>query len=129
VYFSEQVQRVVKLTKNPPNYGAQGSVSNYLTNLENQNAFFGDSLRFEGILPTDKGDVIVSSQPFVSGDPATIDEIVYFFKSHEYEPVGNHCYKGDSDGVPISIFDARPDNVFKDRSSGLILPIDLQIKM
>ena len=34
--------------------------------MENQNLLFGDAVRFEGILRTDEGMALVTSQPFIS---------------------------------------------------------------
>ncbi|MDQ8189180.1 hypothetical protein [Roseibacillus persicicus] len=127
VFLDEDCKRVIKISKNPPNYGAQGSVAAYLSNLDNQNLIFGDSILFEGILPTNSGDVIVTSQPFIHGCPAKESTIEDFFKCQGFAPLGHFSYIREMPEFSIQVFDARPDNVFQEAESKTIVPIDVQI--
>lgn len=127
VYFDESSYRVIKITNNPPSYGAQGEALTYLVNLENQNLLLDDALRFEGLLPVQEGYAIVTSQPFVNGYPAPEGEIDRFFSELGYASIGNFSYRTRLENIQITVRDARPDNVFRSAENGLLLPIDVQI--
>lgn len=112
VLFDPQTQRVIKITNNRPNFGAQGPLLDYITNLENHNELFADSLRFEGLLETNDGPVAVTSQPFIEGRAASESEIVEFFADLGFSDEGQHSFqRPDSAGRLLKAFDARPANV------------------
>ena len=137
VYYDALLARVVKVTKLPDtgnqsdvnthwNFGAQGSLSAYLTNLENHNTYFGDDIRIEGILQVGQLLAVISSQPFIYGRKATEDEIEIWFKSQGYQK-GDRPHTFMQINTPkIHIFDARPDNVIFTKNNKVV-PIDLQI--
>ena len=137
VYYDDLLARVVKVTKIPDsdfqndlnthwNFGAQGSLTAYLTNLENHNIYFGDDIRIEGILQVNQFLAVISSQPFIYGRKATEDEIEQWFKTQGYE-IGERPHTFLHTKPPkIHIFDARPDNVILTRNQKVV-PIDLQI--
>jgi len=131
VFLHEESQRVVKITKIGPsrNYGAQGTPLAYLTNLELQNSIFGDDLRFEGLFPCDTGYAIVTSQPFIEGTPASLEEIDDFFESLGFTTLGDFSYRSRNATETILLFDCRPDNIFCSSDSGELFPIDIQIKI
>lgn len=112
---------MVKLTKEPPSYGARGRPLDYLINLERSNLLFGDSFRFEGILRTNQGLVIVTSQPFVTGEPATEEDIVEFFSNLGFAECGNHTFQAKERG--ITIYDARQTMFFATPAPGSARPL------
>jgi hypothetical protein len=138
VYYDEILGRVVKVTKLPElnnqtdfnthwNFGAQGSLSAYLTNLENHNKYFGDDIRIEGVLQVGEYLAVISSQPFILGRKATDSEIENWFETIHYQKgLRPQTFIHESNTEDIMIFDARPDNVVYSKS-GEIIPIDLQI--
>lgn len=129
MFFDQESGRVLKITKNPPNYGAQGSALDYLTNLENHNLLFFEfePILFEGILRTDKGDVMVTSQEFVVGRPADQEAVDLFFTERGFRAIGNFSYELEIGSKVVKVFDARPDNVFFDELFEVVVPIDVQI--
>ena len=129
VYFHPDSRRVLKITNTEQGFGAQGAPFLYLSNLENQNTLFADSVKFEGILKLPTGYRILTSQRFIPGRPATEDEIARFFTSLGLAPQGNHFYQGEIDHKLVKIFDARPDNVLLETENNAIRTIDVQIKI
>jgi hypothetical protein len=128
VFYEPLTGRVIKVTKNPQSFGAQGSAYGYLRNQERCNAFFADSIRFEGILQTETGDALVISQPFVRGEPASAEQIIGYFSAHGFKKTRQDCFElGLPDGRQVLIADARPANVLVQEDSGLLLPIDVQV--
>lgn len=123
--------RAIKITKNFPNYGAQGSALNYLTNLEYHNLLFPEHppILFEGILRTDQGDVLVTSQDFVIGHPAEEEQICSYFQKRGFREVGDYAYEMRIGKKIVSLMDARPDNVFYDTLFEQIVPIDVQVRI
>jgi len=138
VYYDEELGRVVKVTKttnqtdlravnNHWNFGAQGSLIAYLTNLLNHNVYFGDDIKIEGVLEMGNLISVISSQPFISGRKASEKEITSWFSSLGFEEGERpHTFTKATDSQNLLIFDARPDNVIRS-FSGEIIPIDLQI--
>ena len=138
VYYDEELCRVVKVTKLPSshdgssvsipqNFGAQGGATDYLTNLENHNRYFGDDIRIEGVLQIGDLVAIISSQPFISGRKATDDEIETWFISLDYEKGAQpNTFVLNATAKIIKVYDARPDNVIFSLG-GQVIPIDLQI--
>jgi|GEM_PF-1867859 len=128
VFYEPRSGRVIKVTKNPQSFGAQGSAYGYLRNQERCNAFFADSIRFEGILETAKGDALVISQPFIKGEPASPEQIIGYFSAHGFKRVRQDCFELElPDGRQVLIADARPANVIEQEGTGLLLPIDVQV--
>ena len=96
VYYDEELGRVVKVTKtsnqtgsstlsNHWNFGAQGSLIAYLTNLMNHNVYFGDDIKIEGVLEMGNLVSVISSQPFITGRKAREIEINSWFISLGFE--------------------------------------------
>ncbi len=111
----------------PQNFGAQGGATDYLTNLENHNRYFGDDIRIEGVLQIGDLVAIISSQPFISGRKATDDEIETWFISLDYEKGAQpNTFVLNATAKIIKVYDARPDNVIFSLG-GQVIPIDLQI--
>jgi len=109
------------------NFGAQGSLAAYLTNLENHNVYFGDDIKIEGVLQVGDLVAVISSQPFIAGRKATDEEITAWFTSLDFQKGERpHMFVQDRSSGVIKVFDARPDNVIFS-SNGQIIPIDLQI--
>lgn len=129
VFFDEDTQRVIKITQSTTSYGAQGSALAYFTNLSRCNRFFGDAIRFEGLVARETGgDAIVISQPFVVGARASEESIAEFFWELGFKPAGPNAFDLlDESGRSYFIADARPDNVLREHPSGLICPIDVQV--
>lgn len=124
IFLDGEGKRALKLTR-PPNYGARGSLLEYLDNLVLNNAEFGDDLRLEGIFATEDGPQLVVSQPWIQGRPATLEEIADFFEHRGYLPSGVHAWWSETTGTRI--MDARPANIFIDSATGLMIPIDVHI--
>ena len=70
--------RVLKWTK-PPNFGARGSAVGYLENILACNAVLVLDWRFEAVVQADDGVRILSSQPFILGENASVEEIDAYF--------------------------------------------------
>jgi len=102
----------------------------YLERLILQNRVFGDDLHLEGVAVEAQGMVILSSQPTLLGEPASISEILSFMRGLWFQPLpglrlgnpGALAFYRDLDEV--AAFDAHPANFVKD-DSGVVLPIDL----
>ncbi len=123
VFFIRKLNRVFKLT-NPPNFGAQGSLLNYLNNLVLSNLVWGDDFRVEGVRRTPFGPELIISQPFIRGREATEEEISSFFTSRRFASRGYHSFQ-HSNGLRVA--DARPANIIIDSLTQRFMPIDLHI--
>jgi len=121
VFHIRELERVIKFTL-PPHFGAQGGIG-YLENIEASNRLFGDSIRFHGILNTDKGPAFVISQPYVDGTEPTAEEVAAWFEANGYRSIGHNRWKND---LGTEIADAHVGNLIKTKS-GELVPIDLQI--
>lgn len=115
--------RVLKITQ-PPSYGVHGSAVSYLENLIRCNQGFGDDIRVEGITLTEKGPAILTSQPFIVGECASVAAIEDFFAKLRYIYCGNNIWKHELTGVRIA--DARPANILMDED-GECFPIDVHV--
>jgi hypothetical protein len=124
IFQNDEGSRAIKLTR-PPNFGARGSLLDYLDNLVLNNFLSGDDLRIEGVINTEAGPQLVVSQPWVKGNPAAVEEIRHFFSRQGFEPAGENAWYSPVSGVRI--MDARPANIFVDAESGLLMPIDIHI--
>lgn len=115
--------RVLKITQ-PPSYGVHGSVVSYLENFLRCNAFFGDDIRLEGVTLTENGPAILTSQPFIVGERASLAQIEIYFTNLGCEYVGNNVWRHMETGIRVA--DARPDNIIVDEL-GECFPIDLHV--
>ena len=115
--------RVLKITQ-PPNFGVHGSVVSYLENFLRCNAFFGDDIRLEGVTLTENGPAILTSQPFIVGERASLAQIEIYFTNLGCEYVGNNVWRHMETGIRVA--DARPDNIIVDEL-GECFPIDLHV--
>ena len=129
VYFDQASQRVIKVTQSTTGYGAQGDALAYLTSLSRCNRLFADTIRFEGLVRVAPlFDALAISQPFVQGTAASAADIEEYFADLGFVPDGQHAFAwSDPAGRAYLVADARPDNVIREGSTGLICPIDLQI--
>lgn len=123
VWLSHPSGRVFKLTK-APNFGARGKATDYLLNILSCQRLLGIDWRFEGVLEHETGLRIISSQPFVEGEKASIEQIDSHFAMNDFEKLRENTYHRRTDGVTIA--DARPDNILRD-ASGLLHWIDVHI--
>jgi DNA ligase (NAD+) len=123
VFHLQSRHRVIKFTL-PPNFGAQGEAIAYLNNLEAANRVFGDEIILHGVLETRRGPALVTSQPFVFGDPPTPEEVAQWFVANGYHSTGHNRWKNDQTGTEIA--DAHVGNLIKS-TDGELIPIDLQV--
>jgi DNA ligase (NAD+) len=123
VFHLHETDRVLKLTI-PPSFGAQSGALAYLANLDAANRLFGDDIRLHGILETLGGPSIVTSQPFVTGNVPTADEVTAWFEANGFISTGYNRWKHPETGTEIA--DAHIGNLIKTEDNELI-PIDLQI--
>ncbi len=123
VFHLQSRHRVIKCTL-PPNFGAQGDALTYLRNLNASNELFGDEITLHGVLETNRGPALVTSQPFVPGVAPTIAEVESWFITNGYRSVGHNRWKNDATGTEIA--DAHIGNLIK-TEGGELIPIDLQV--
>ena len=123
LFHIQGTNRVIKFTL-PPNFGAQGEAIAYLNNLEAANQVFGDDIQLHGVLETKRGPALVISQPFVTGDVPTPEEIAIWFEANGYHSKGHNRWKNETSGVEIA--DTHVGNLIK-ISDGELVPIDLQV--
>jgi hypothetical protein len=102
----------------------------YLQRLLLQNSLFGDDVRLVGVAHETQWTTIMTSQPNITGDEVSKQEIENFMRRLCFKPLrglslgnpGSLAFYRDLDEV--AVFDAHPANFVKD-STGVILPIDL----
>lgn len=132
IFQTEDGKRAIKLTR-PPNFGARGSLGDYLDNLILNNYLWGDDLRVEGLIQRAEGLQIIVSQPWIFNEPweddvAAYDEIRNFLKGFGFTETRLHTFRRDTPETGITtIMDARPANILKDAESGCLVPIDVHI--
>ena len=114
--------RVLKWTK-PPNFGARGSAVGYLENILACNAVLVLDWRFEAVVQADDGVRILSSQPFILGENASVEEIDAYFAALGFSKERENTYVRP-DGLKVA--DARPDNLLR-RPNGALIPIDVHV--
>lgn len=123
VWLDHAEGRVLKLTK-APNFGARGEAIAYLTNLLACRHLLGLDWRFEGVVDhPEAGLRIASSQPFIEGEKADIEQIDSHFAMMGFEKARENTYRRN-DGLTVA--DARPDNILRD-GEGLLHWIDIHI--
>jgi DNA ligase (NAD+) len=123
VFHVQQQHRVIKMTL-PPAFGAQGDATAYLTNLVESNRLFGDDIQLHGVLETELGPSLITSQPFVVGEVPELSEIAEWFQSNGYHSTGHNRWKNEKSGVEIA--DAHVGNLLRTQR-GELVPIDLQV--
>jgi len=102
----------------------------YLERLLLQNSVFGDTVCLEGVAQEPDGNLIVSSQPHITGEEVTREEILVFMSRLWFKRMPNlHLGRPGSmafyrDLDEAAAFDAHPGNFVKDQE-GVVLPIDL----
>jgi hypothetical protein len=102
----------------------------YFERLLLQNTLFGDQIRLEGIAIEQTGVIVVTSQPNITGQSVTQEEIFEFMRGLWFQlllglPLGNPgalAFYRDLD--EIAVFNAHAGNFVKD-TNGVVLPIDL----
>lgn len=114
--------RVLKWTK-PPNFGARGSAVGYLENIIACNAVFELDWRFEAVVEADDGVRILSSQPFIIGERASVEDIDAYFAALGFHKERENTY-ARPDGLKVA--DARPDNILR-RPNGALIAIDVHV--
>jgi carboxynorspermidine decarboxylase len=122
VCLTQDQSRVLKWTK-PPNFGARGSATGYLTNVLACNALFGLDWRFEGVVQAADGLRILTSQPFIIGENPSVEEIDAWFAALGFSKERENTYARE-DGLKIA--DARPDNILR-RADGSLVPFDVHV--
>jgi Serine/Threonine/Tyrosine Kinase found in polyvalent proteins len=95
VFLLREENRVLKLT-NPPNFGAQGGLLNYLNNIVLSNLLWGDDIRLEAARATPAGPELIISQPFIRGRDATEEEIRTYFEVRGFFFCGYHSFQQPS---------------------------------
>ncbi|MFO1441358.1 MAG: hypothetical protein U1F81_23770 [Verrucomicrobiaceae bacterium] len=122
VCLTQDQSRVLKWTK-PPNFGARGSATGYLTNVLACNALFGLDWRFEAVVQAADGVRILTSQPFIIGENPSVEEIDAWFAALGFSKERENTYARE-DGLKIA--DARPDNILR-RADGSLVPFDVHV--
>lgn len=123
VFHVASCGRVVKFTL-PPAFGAQGDALAYLRNLQASNRLFGDDILLHGILQTEQGLALVTSQPFIEGSRPGDEEVAKWFIDGGYRSIGHNRWLNDATDTEIA--DAHTGNLIK-TSDGDLIPIDLQV--
>ena len=130
VYFEEKSNRYFKSTipEKHKGYGiALGSYvhgaspAEYLDRLALQNSIFNDDIHLELIVVRNKKPIIVTSQPFISGEYASQEALDAMMLEHGFEKFISGAYYYVEDG--LLVFDLFPKNA-KINSTGVICPFD-----
>jgi len=102
----------------------------YLERLLLHNSLFSDQVRLEGLSTEDDATVVITSQPNLTGDEVTEEEMTAYMAKLWFKPLtglspgrpGALAFYRDLD--EMAAFDAHPGNFVKDHN-GVVLPIDL----
>lgn len=130
VYFNERLSRYFKSTipEKHKGYGiALGSFTHgatpaeYLDRLSLQNRIFNDDICLEYIVLWNAKPIIVTSQPFISGEYADQESLDNMMLEHGFEKLISGAYY-DSD-ESLLMFDLFPKNAKID-ANGIICPFD-----
>lgn len=121
-YPTPQLAMVIKVTK-PPNFGARGELTEYVKNVIWSNILFGDDIQLAGVLQTEEGISVVTTQPYIVGKSPTQEQITQWFEDQGYVNQGYGRWK-NIDGAEVA--DSHPGNFILMRN-GLLIPIDLQV--
>ena len=101
----------------------------YLERLQLQNEIFADEVSFVGVAGEKPRARVVTRQPHIRGEHATLDEIVFLMTEElGFRLLPKHFSVGYSDSLAfvredVAVFDLRPANVVRTKE-GLIVPID-----
>ena len=123
VLLDEKAGRVLKMTL-PPNFGARGQALAYLENMLAYDSLLGFEWCFEGVLKEPDGLSFITSQPFVVGAEAGVEQIEAYLSGQGFIRKREHTFLRALDGITIA--DARPANMLRD-AQGNIFPIDIHI--
>ena len=135
VWGDHQSARVIKITHADDfGNGAVGQSLNagdYLLGIDDQNRYFYDDIRLEGIVYLDNPiPQVVISQPFVWGREASLKEIRTFFTRQGFHESDPGVWSKETSGQMIHVWDAVPYNVFTAKhpdGSLVTLTIDVQV--
>ncbi len=123
VFGSVETGRVLKITC-PPYFGSRSSLAEYLKNALWSNALFQDDIKLVGVLESENGVSVVTSQPFIEGRSPTKDEITQWFGKQGFVIDGYNKWKNPGTGAVIA--DTHEGN-FIVTDSDVLVPIDLQV--
>jgi hypothetical protein len=130
VYFQESTQRYLKATlpDRQKGYGiALGSFthgatpSEYLDRLDLQNEIFNDDIRLERVVANHGRPVIITSQPFIKGEPPSAAALDELMTGKGYEKLADGAYYDEDAG--LLIFDLFPRNAIQ-ATNTIVYPID-----
>lgn len=107
VFAAPVYGRVIKLTR-APNFGARGRLVDYLWNIKWSNDLFHDDIKLEGVIPSDAGPLLVTSQPFIQGTSPKEEMIAEWFGLQGYVKAGPGTWKNPESGALVA--DANPRN-------------------
>lgn len=85
-----------------------GSPAEYLERIQNSNKLFGDDIRLHAVVDDGKTVQIVTSQPDVSGEPASTAQIKEQFEFSGFRKIGRGGFYRKSDNT--AVFDAHEAN-------------------
>jgi hypothetical protein len=126
VYGDPRTNRVIKLTHADQDgdgiVGAKGSANNYFTSQLLVKEILGMDTQFEGLVDLGgKLPQVVTSQPWVKGDNATISEIQADLKARGFTKkiARKDVNIWTNKTLGVDIYDARPANVLKDSEGNL----------
>ncbi|MFO1484711.1 MAG: hypothetical protein U1F71_15215 [Verrucomicrobiaceae bacterium] len=94
----------------------------YLQRLQLQNDLFGDDILVEAVLDHLDGLLVVTSQPFITGDHPTLDQIAVYMIAEGFAATRSDDWYRAADDV--AIFDSHPGNYIR-TPEDIIVPIDL----
>lgn len=134
VFLDPKSHRVVKITKSYDglNHGfspkvafdgydlSDGSTLDYLQRLQNSNELFGDDVRLHAVLSDGHGVKIVTSQPDISGNKASHEDIKTAMEAKGFEQIGGGSFYRREDNS--AVFDLHSRNAVM--SKGSLLPFD-----
>jgi hypothetical protein len=121
VVLDPDTQRIIKVTR-PGQYGAHG-LANWIHTQRRANEVFGDDIRIEGVVEdADDNVLLVISQPFRLGRPATQSEIENFLGTLGFHRVSDLTFYNPEIGEAIR--DTQEVNVIQGED-GNTYPIDL----
>lgn len=123
VFFSADHGRVIKVTR-PPNFGARGNLTSYISNIQWSNQLFHDDILFEGVVMGQDGPSVVISQPFIKGKSPQEGDVISWMEIQGYISVGYNMWRHPRTEVLIA--DAHTGN-FIFTTDGFLVPIDLQV--
>jgi hypothetical protein len=94
----------------------------YLQRLQLQNDLFGDDILVEAVIEPVDGLLVVTSQPFITGDHPSLNEISAYMKAEGFAATrSGDWYRAADD---IAVFDSHPGNFIR-TAENVIVPIDL----